>query len=643
MNKGALHPEVKKWKAPKGPKPIQHKNKNSIGLGRSIANQRRQENEIEFLPDGEMRFTTDKREAGWVKLRSVTQESALDEFLSTAQLADTDFTADKNNQIKIIKVGNTSIVSQNGLLSPEEMEKIRIKHKLFENKLNIPRRPQWNKNQLKMEIERQENLSFLDWRRDIAQLTENNDLILTPFERNLEVWRQLWRVVERSDLVVQIVDARNPLFFRSVDLVTYVDELSDPENNQQKNNLLLVNKADLLTSKQRLAWAKYFIDKKINFVFFSAARANQILEEDLPEEDKPKKRDEHHVGEFSDDLEVEVEEELKDQVKILTIDELEDLFIKHSPKLEFDPEFPDRKLQIGLVGYPNVGKSSTINALVGSKKVSVSATPGKTKHFQTIHLSPSILLCDCPGLVFPNFAYTNGELVCNGVLPIDQLREHIPPTSLVCQRVPKYYLEAVYGIHIQIRKKEDGGNGQYPTAAELLNAYARSRGYMTQGFGSADEPRASRYILKDYINGKLLFINPPPNKLPNGEYTLATVDEQREFNKELYTLETLPESRKNQILQSMKDKNFQIDEFDLSKDLSKLNFSMHAGESDSHLYGGKQARLESLGDDLDNEFFQMNNITGTINKPFHQVNHDNSKKHNKKNKKAAKKVRVVTY
>jgi large subunit GTPase 1 len=35
-----------------------------------------------------------------------------------------------------------------------------------------------------------------------------------------------------------------------------------------------------------------------------------------------------------------------------------------------------------MVGYPNVGKSSTINALVGEKKVAVTATPGKTKHFQ---------------------------------------------------------------------------------------------------------------------------------------------------------------------------------------------------------------------------------------------------------------------
>ena len=64
----------------KGPKPIHHKNKNLIGLGRTIANQRSKENSIQYLPDGEMRFTTDKKEANWVKLRSVTQENALDEF-----------------------------------------------------------------------------------------------------------------------------------------------------------------------------------------------------------------------------------------------------------------------------------------------------------------------------------------------------------------------------------------------------------------------------------------------------------------------------------------------------------------------------------------------------------------------------------
>jgi large subunit GTPase 1 len=80
----------------------------------------------------------------------------------------------------------------------------------------------------------------------LIRLQEEHGLILTPFEKNIEVWRQLWRVIERSDLVVQIVDARNPLFFYSTDLVTYVKEIDD-----QKKCLLLVNKADMLTPRQR--------------------------------------------------------------------------------------------------------------------------------------------------------------------------------------------------------------------------------------------------------------------------------------------------------------------------------------------------------------------------------------------------------
>lgn len=126
---------------------------------------------------------------------------------------------------------------------------------------------------------------------------------------------------------------------------------------------------------------------------------------------------------------------------------------------------------IGLVGYPNVGKSSTINALLGAKKVSVSSTPGKTKHFQTLVLSETITLCDCPGLVFPQFANTQADLVVDGVLPIDQMREYSAPTDLLCRRIPKEILEGTYGIGIGIKSEEEGGTGMV-TWEDLLSSYA---------------------------------------------------------------------------------------------------------------------------------------------------------------------------
>ena len=636
----------KKWKAPKGPKPVHRKNKNTIGLGRAIQSARLKENSIEYLPDGEMRFTTDKHEASWVKLRSVTQETALDEFLSTAELADKDFTADRHSNVKIIRLdsGVENAASQGFGLTNEQRGKLDAKQRSHARELIVPRRPAWDSNTTKYQLDRQENDAFLEWRRKLAFLQEtNDDLLLTPFERNIEVWKQLWRVVERSDLVVQIVDARNPLLFRSVDLENYVKEI-----DERKQNLLLVNKADLLTTKQRIEWAKYFIKKGISFTFYSALRANQLLEKqnELGDEYTAEEIEEAE-GIEEEEIDPSVEPEVLEKIKILSIDQLEELFLNKAPSEPLTKPLPGHPslLQIGLVGYPNVGKSSTINSLVGAKKVSVSSTPGKTKHFQTIRLSDSVELCDCPGLVFPNFAYNNGELVCNGVLPIDQLRDFISPSNLVAQRIPKYYLEAVYGIHIQTKSVDEGGNGIVPTGQELLIAYGRARGYMTQGFGSADEARSSRYILKDYVNGKLLYINPPPHLDDDTPYT---TEESEEFNKDLYVFERLPETRREQIAEAAKSKGIEV--VDLARDLKSLTFSAHTGGDDKNeakavTHGGKQAALYNAATDLDKEFFKMDGVEGQLTNPFHKNGRGGqgagSKKHNKKNKKGKKRALMM--
>lgn len=162
----------------------------------------------------------------------------------------------------------------------------------FRDGLKIPRRPPFTSKTTRLELEKQERESFLDWRRELARLAEDSSLLLTPFERNIQLWRQLWRVIERSHLVVQIVDARNPLGFRSADLEEYVKEVGSEDGDDivpgkgKRRSLLLINKADLLTYDQRLAWAEYFEAENIDYAFFSAANAAAALEQ----QEKQRKR-----------------------------------------------------------------------------------------------------------------------------------------------------------------------------------------------------------------------------------------------------------------------------------------------------------------------------------------------------------------
>ena len=144
-------------------------------------------------------------------------------------------------------VVSSAATSHNPFLLTKEQEKEALRqHALHESALTIPRRPKWDENTTGKQLQELEKQSFIDWRRGLVFLEEEKGLILTPYERNIEVWRQLWRVIERSELVVQIVDGRNPLLFCSNDLQSYVKEV-----DSRKLNLLLVNKADMLTVNQR--------------------------------------------------------------------------------------------------------------------------------------------------------------------------------------------------------------------------------------------------------------------------------------------------------------------------------------------------------------------------------------------------------
>lgn len=367
-----------------------------------------------------------------------------------------------------------------GILSASERAVVEQKHIDKKNLLKIPRRPTWSAEMSAQDLQTNENLSFLEWRRGLAMLQEEDGLLLTPYEKNLEFWRQLWRVVERSDVVVQIVDARNPLLFHSEDLERYVKEVSE-----NKMNMVLVNKADFLTESQRATWSKYFESRNIDLAFFSAVLAQEEIKKEQHQEkeefEKLNAMEDLKVTEVAQlaknllESLVKTEEQLnsiidkietKSSTRILTRLELIDLFRKMHNK----PKVTEGVTTIGLVGYPNVGKSSTINSLMIEKKVSVSATPGKTKHFQTLFLDKDLLLCDCPGLVMPSFVLTKADMILNGILPIDQMRDFVPPVNVLCTQIPRHILEDKYGI--MIAKPPEGEDpSRPPYAEELLLSY----------------------------------------------------------------------------------------------------------------------------------------------------------------------------
>jgi len=64
-------------------------------------------------------------------------------------------------------------------------------------------------------------------------------------------------------------------------------------------------------------------------------------------------------------------------------------------------------------------------------------------------------------------------MVCNGILPVDQLREYTGPVGLLCRHIPREVLEAFYGIRIKIKDEgEEGYVPRPPTSEEFLRPYA---------------------------------------------------------------------------------------------------------------------------------------------------------------------------
>lgn len=246
----------------------------------------------------------------------------------------------------------------------------------------------------------------------------------------------------------------------------------------------------------RLKWAEYFQLHGILYVFWSAKAATAELE------------GKKHVFSLEETVNSDTKIYRRDELLSRLQSEAEDIVQMRTNSQQESVDAKAEHVTVGFVGYPNVGKSSTINALVGAKRTGVTSTPGKTKHFQTLIITEKLTLCDCPGLVFPSFTSSRYEMIASGVLPIHRMTEHREAVQVVADRVSRHIIEHVYNIKLPKPKPYEPEN-RPPLASELLRSYCASRGYVASS-GLPDETKAARQILKDYIDGKLPHYEMPP-------------------------------------------------------------------------------------------------------------------------------------
>ncbi|CAK7332049.1 unnamed protein product [Dovyalis caffra] len=446
-------------------------------------------------------------------LESITDVTEIDAVIGQVDDGDllSSFSSSVHHPVPNLHINLDTGSGVGGMTPEERREQQKKEEALHASSLRVPRRPPWNAGMSVEELDANEKQAFLIWRRSLASLEENENLVLTPFEKNLDIWRQLWRVLERSDLLVMVVDARDPLFYRCPDLEAYALEI-----DEHKRTLLLVNKADLLPFSVRQKWADYFRHHGILFLFWSAKAASAALEgkilngpwneqASLQEMDDP---DTKIYG--RDELLARLQSEAEAIVRMRrkSVSSGTGPSNVQSSGGYISGHSAPKNVVVGFVGYPNVGKSSTINALVGQKKTGVTSTPGKTKHFQTLIISEELTLCDCPGLVFPSFSSSRYEMIASGVLPIDRMTEHRQAVQVAANRVPRHVIEEVYKINLP-KPKPYEPQSRAPLASELLRTYCASRGHVASS-GLPDETRAARQILKDYIDGKLTHYEMPP-------------------------------------------------------------------------------------------------------------------------------------
>ncbi len=257
--------------------------------------------------------------------------------------------------------------------------------------------------------------------------------------------RMMQENIKLIDLVIELVDARIPMSSRNPD----IDELS-----KNKSRIILLNKSDLADGRYNTEWTEYFKEKgfhvlEINSKTGSGVKAIQGLVQEACKE--------------------KIERDRKRGIK-------------------------NRPVRAMVVGIPNVGKSTFINAFAGRACAKTGNKPGVTKGKQWIRLNQNLELLDTPGILWPRF---ENQEVGERLAMIGSINDEILHADELAFALLKYVMREYPGL-IGKRYEIEETQDSYETLAQICVS--------RKCFLKGEEPdmiRVAKMVTEDFRSGRI--------------------------------------------------------------------------------------------------------------------------------------------